>query len=293
MADAPITVIFADISGSTLLCAVRGDETAYKLVSTCLTILEGEVQRFGGRVIKRVGDAILAVFEQAEPAVRAAHGMQVALEAPGSEVHAEGVRVRVGVATGTAVLDAGDIYGDVVNVAARLTSLAGADEVFMAGETYEALPADMRDPIQVIDQLALRGRPDWVLVYRYLWKQEGATVSTNVRPRGYSAALELTYGSEKFQLGTSRPKLTVGRDPENDISIDETVVSRRHCEVVLRGDKFLLVDRSTNGTWVLTDGGDVFRVTREEITLAGSGRILPGRQNLEPVRYRVGPQTPA
>ena len=63
--------------------------------------------------------------------------------------------------------------------------------------------------------------------------------------------------------------------------------------MVLRGDKFLLVDRSTNGTWVLTDGGDTFRVTREEITLAGSGRILPGRQNLEPLRYRVGPQTPA
>jgi len=107
MADAPITVIFADISGSTMLCAVRGDETAYKLVSTCLTILEAEVQRFGGRVIKRVGDAILAVFDSAEPAVHAAQSMQIALEAPGSEVHAEGVRVRVGIATGTAVLDAG------------------------------------------------------------------------------------------------------------------------------------------------------------------------------------------
>ncbi len=292
MADAPITVIFADISGSTMLCAVRGDETAYKLVSACLTTMEAEVQRHGGHVIKRVGDAILAYFDAAEPAVHAAHSMQVALEAPGSEVHAEGVRVRVGVATGTAVLDAGDIYGDVVNVAARLTSLAGADEVFMAGETYEGLPPSMKDNVRVIDQLALRGRPDWVLVYQYLWKQEGATVSTNVRPRGYTAALEVTYGGTTFTLGPSRPKLTVGRDPDNDVSIDETVVSRRHCEVVLRGDKFLLVDRSTNGTWVLTDGGDTFRVTREEITLGGSGRILPGRQNLEPLRYRVGPQTP-
>jgi class 3 adenylate cyclase len=292
MADAPITVIFADISGSTMLCAVRGDETAYKLVSACLTTMEAEVLRHGGHVIKRVGDAILAYFDAAEPAVHAAHSMQVALEAPGSEVHAEGVRVRVGVATGTAVLDAGDIYGDVVNVAARLTSLAGADEVFMAGETYEGLPPSMKDNVRVIDQLALRGRPDWVLVYQYLWKQEGATVSTNVRPRGYTAALEVSYAGATHTLGPSRPKLTVGRDPDNDVSIDETVVSRRHCEVVLRGDKFLLVDRSTNGTWVLTDGGDTFRVTREEITLAGSGRILPGRQNLEPLRYRVSPQGP-
>ena len=143
MAEAPITVIFADISGSTMLCAVRGDETAYKLVSTCLNILESEVDRFGGRVIKRVGDAILAVFDAAEPAVHSAQGMQMALEAPGSEVHAEGVRVRVGIATGTAVLDAGDIYGDVVNVAARLTSLAGADEVFMVS-TDGRRPDDRR-----------------------------------------------------------------------------------------------------------------------------------------------------
>lgn len=91
MADTPITVIFADISGSTMLCAVRGDETAYKLVSTCLTILETEVRRFGGRVIKRVGDAILAVFDAAEPAVHAAQSMQIALEAPGSEVHGKSV----------------------------------------------------------------------------------------------------------------------------------------------------------------------------------------------------------
>ena len=251
--SAAVTVLFADISGSTLLCAVRGDETAYKLVSTALALLEEQVQRVGGRVIKRIGDAILAVFDAAGPAVHAAAGMQFALEAPGCEVRAEGVRVRMGIATGTAVLDAGDLYGDVVNVAARLVSLAGADEVL-------------------------------------LWKQEGATVSTVVRPRGLAAALEITYSGQTYGLGPERPNLTIGRDPDNAVAISESLVSRHHAELVLRGDKYLLVDRSTNGTWVLTDGGDTFRVTREELTLAGSGRILPGRQTLQPLRYRVGPR---
>ena len=148
----------------------------------------------------------------------------------------------------------------------------------------------MRGAIRVMDQLALRGRPGWVLVYQYLWKQEGATVSTVVRPRGLAAALEITYSGQTYGLGPERPKLTIGRDPDNDVAIPESVVSRHHAELVLRGDKFLLVDRSTNGTWVLTDGGDTFRVTREELTLAGSGRILPGRQTLQPLRYRVGPR---
>jgi adenylate cyclase len=288
--SAPVTVLFADISGSTLMYAVRGDEVAFRLTSTCLGLLEEQVRAFEGTVVKRVGDAILATFAGAEPALRAAIAMQRALEAPDCPVRGEGVLVRVGIASGTAVLEGGDVYGDVVNVAARLVSLAGADEIFLAGEAYDALPEEMRDGVRLIDQIALRGRPDWVRVHQYLWKQEGATVSAGERVRGYTAALEVTFGATVFALGPERPKLTLGRGPDNDITIDEEVVSRRHAEIVLRGDKFLVVDRSTNGTWVLTDAGDTFRLRRDEMTLAGSGRILLGRQTIEPVRYRVSPR---
>jgi adenylate cyclase len=291
-ASAPVTVLFADISGSTLMYAVRGDEVAFKLTSTCLTVLEEQVVRSGGRVIKRVGDAILAAFESAEAAVRAAAGMQRALESPDCPVRGEGVLVRVGIASGTAVHDEGDIYGDIVNVAARLVSLAGADEIFLTGESHATLPVEMQASTRPIDQLALRGRPDWVQVHEYMWKQEGATVRAGVgmRARGEPASLTVTYGPQTFTLGTERPKLTIGRDPDNDVTIEDDVVSRRHAEIVLRGDKFLVVDRSTNGTWILTDGGDTFRLNREELTLAGSGRILPGSQALEPLRYRLAPR---
>jgi class 3 adenylate cyclase len=289
---APVTILFADISGSTLMYAVRGDEEAFAITSKCLALLEDQVGSFGGRVIKRLGDAILAAFDGAEAAVRAAVGMHHALEDPDCELRQEAIHVRVGVASGTAVLTSGDVYGDVVNVAARLVSIAGADEIFMAGESYDTLPEEMREAVRLIDQLALRGRPDWVRVYEYLWKQEGATVSSGDRSTasGRRATLQVTYGSDTFALDTDRPKLTIGRDSDNDITIADDIVSRHHAEVVLRGDKFLVIDRSTNGTYVLTDGGDTFRVNREELTLAGSGRIIPGRKSLQPpVRYKLGP----
>jgi class 3 adenylate cyclase len=289
-AAARLSVLFADISGSSLMYAVRGDEAAFTLTSACLTLLEEQVKKFDGRVIKRVGDAILAVFDEAEAAVHAGAGMQHALEAPGCQIRSEGLRVRCGISSGTAVLDAGDVYGDIVNVAARLVSLAGADEVFLSGEAHDALPADMRDSIRLIDQFALKGRPNWVLVYQYLWKREDTTVKSSGPVRGYSAELELTYGSQVFELGPALPRLTIGREEDNDITIKEEVVSRHHAEVVLRGDKFHLIDRSTNGTWVLTDSGDSCRLTREELTLVGSGRILPGRDSMQPVRYRVMPR---
>lgn len=286
----PITALFADMSGSTLMYAVRGNEAAFQVASTCLTLLEESVKQSGGLVIKRVGDAILAEFNGGEAAVQAAVAMQHALEAPDCPVREDGVTVRVGIATGEAVHDDGDIYGDVVNVAARLTSLAGAAEIFLTGETHATLPEHMQASTRPIDQLALRGRPDWVLVHQYLWKQENVTVQATRHARGYDAALEVTYGADTFALGGNRPRLTIGRDPENDVTIEDDVVSRHHAEVILRGDKFLVVDRSTNGTYVVIDGGDTFRVSREELTLAGSGRIFAGRQSMAPLRYRVRPQ---
>jgi hypothetical protein len=235
-----------------------------------------------------VGDAVLAAFDAAVPAIQAAAGMQWALEAPECKLRAEGLHVRVGIASGTAVLDAGDVYGDVVNVAARLVSLAGADEIFLGGETYDALTPELRESVRLIDQLALRGRPDWVLVYEYLWKRENTTVGASDRTqRGGLTTIELSYGPQGFVLGADRPKLTIGRDADNDIAIAHDVVSRHHAQVVLRGDRFLLVDRSTNGTYVITDRGDSIRVSRDELVLLGSGRILPGRKTLQPIRYRV------
>ena len=287
IAPGPVTVLFADISGSTLMYAIRGDEVASKLTLTCLALLEDQVRLYEGRVVKRVGDGILATFETAQAAVGSAVGMQSALAAPDCPVQGEGVLIRVGIATGNAVFEGGDVYGDIVNVAARLVSQSGADEIFLEGETRERLSSEMRENTRLIDQLALRGRPDWVRVYQYLWKQEGVTISAGEYFRGCAATLEIRYGSQTFALGPARPRLAIGRDPDNDIIIEDEVVSRRHAEVVLRGDKFLVVDRSTNGTYVCTDGGDTVRLSREEITLVGAGRILPGRQTIEPLLYRV------
>jgi class 3 adenylate cyclase len=284
---ASLTVLFADMTGSTLLYALRGNEEAFSVTSGCLALLEEHVRASGGRVIKRIGDAVLATFATAAGAVSAAAAMHHALEDARRALHGENVHVRIGMSTGTAVLDDGDVYGDVVNVAARLVGLAGADEIFLAGETYEALPPAMHDSIRLIDQLALRGRPNAVVVYEYLWKTEGATVSAGEPTRSRGTILEVRYGTSSFALGPTRPLLKLGRDDENDIAVPEEVVSRHHADIVLRGDKFLVVDRSTNGTYVITDVGPSFRLTREELVLAASGRIYLGSKLLEPVRYQL------
>lgn len=281
------TVLFADISGSTTLYAVRGDAVAFQLTSRCLALLEEHVTAAHGRVVKRLGDGVLAVFDTAPPAVGAAIEIQRALAAADSVLRQEGLHVRVGISSGAIVLAPDDIYGDVVNVAARLVSLAGADEIVLSGSVHDALGEQARDATLLIDHLTLRNRPDPVPVYRYVWVAENQTVFVEKRRRGTTAVLEVTRGEQRFAVAAAAPRLTLGRAADNDLVVAEQAVSRYQAEIALRGDKFVLVDRSTNGTYVHVDGGPTFRVSRDEVTLSGSGTIVPGLELDPPIRYRI------
>ncbi|MGH7789294.1 MAG: adenylate/guanylate cyclase domain-containing protein, partial [Candidatus Binatia bacterium] len=110
----PLTVMFADITASTTLYAQRGDATAFALASECLGLVDAEIRAAGGRVIKHLGDGLLAVFDAPLPAVDAALRIRSTIAAPERGLLREGVRVRVGIASGAAVLAEGDVYGDTV-----------------------------------------------------------------------------------------------------------------------------------------------------------------------------------
>ena len=138
----PITVMFADMSGSTMLYAVHGDAAAFRLTSLCLELMEDHVCSAGGWVLKRLGDGVLGVFETSAQALDAVVGIQLALAEPGSSLQAKGgICVRAGISRGAVVGHKGDVYGDVVNVAARLVSIAKSNEIVLSGAAYEELPA--------------------------------------------------------------------------------------------------------------------------------------------------------
>jgi class 3 adenylate cyclase len=283
----PLTVLFADITGSTTLYAQRGDATAYALATQCLEVAGAQIGAAGGRVMKKLGDGLLAVFDTPVQAVQAAVQIRQGLDDPACTLASQGVRLRIGISCGRAVLVTDDVYGDVVNVAARLVALAGADEIFLSGKVYEALPPELRAKIRLIDQILLRNRPAPVLVYEYAREESEATVSVGVRRRASTATMEVTHGDQLLVVGPERPRVTIGRHAENDIRVEHDVVSRNHAEIALRGDRFVLVDRSTNGTYVHVDNGPMLRIVREEIVLAGHGRIVLGADEAPPIRFRV------
>jgi adenylate cyclase len=283
-----VTVLFVDISGSTALYAQRGDAAAFALTKACLDLVGAQVTAEGGRVLKQVGDGLLSVFDTSVQALRAAVRISQTTDDPACLLASEGVRVRSGISSGLAVLLADDVYGDVANVAARLVGRADAGEIFLSGRVYEALPAELRAKVRLIDQMLLRNRPTPVLVYKYAPDSPRATIEAVARRRASTATLEVTYGDLLLVVGPERPRVSLGRDPDNDICIEDDVVSRNHAEIALRGDRFMLIDRSTNGTYVHADNGPMLRLVREEIVLASAGRIVLGVEEAsQPILYRV------
>jgi class 3 adenylate cyclase/tetratricopeptide (TPR) repeat protein len=185
-ADAPaadvrkvVTVVFADVTGSTALGERLDPEALRRVMGRYFDEMAAVIERHGGTVEKFIGDAVMAVFgiprlheDDALRAVRAATGMRQALVELNRDIereHGEGLAARIGVNTGEVV--AGDpsagqrlVTGDAVNVAARLEQAATPGEILLGDPTYRLV----KDAVEVepVDALALKGKEDRVPAFR-------------------------------------------------------------------------------------------------------------------------------
>ncbi len=161
-------VLFTDIVGSTAFYEKRGDIEGLARVRRHNDLLFPVVQAHGGRVVKTIGDSIMAVFGDAPGAVRAAQEMHRALAA--EPTVDEPTRIRVGVHIGRVLKDGDDVYGDAVNTAARVASAAGADEVLVSDAVVATLPGDV--VVVAKGPVAMKGKAQPVMVSRVPWRAD-------------------------------------------------------------------------------------------------------------------------
>lgn len=93
-----------------------------------------------------------------------------------------------------------------------------------------------------------------------------------------SASMELRYGNTVLEISQTRPSVTMGRQEHNDLEVIDTRVSRSHARIEYRNGKFVLIDHSTNGTFMMTDDGKGINLKRSETVMQGSGIITLGRK---------------
>lgn len=277
-------VLFADVAGSTALYEVLGDQRAFALIEGCLSAMSACTADVHGRVVKTIGDAVMAVFRTADDAATAAAAMQLRVDALGPPV---GLRLglRIGFHFGPVVAHDHDVFGDTVNLASRLCDLASKGQVVTDQGTAARLSPVHAASLRKLYAIPVKGKEQEVDVVEFEWAPASAEKTVIFAPSAGAAAgrarLALDFAGSRVEMGPERRKVTVGRDLEADFTVRDPCVSRAHAMIERRRDRFVLVDHSSNGSFVSFEGRPETRVHHEELTLVGHGWIAFGQPRAE------------
>ena len=284
-------ILFADVSGSTSLYEKLGDQKALAAIETVLAELRKSISFQQGRVVKTIGDEVMAALPSADAAMQAACDMQNRVAAMPPMENAR-LAIRVGFHFGPAIEEAGDYFGDAVNVAARMAGLAKGGQIITSGPTVDALSPLLQKATRDLDAMTVKGKQDEIRICEVLWQDSDEV--TTLAPREAVAAarepvLTLSCGGASINVGSARSAVALGRDAGNDLVVEDKMASRVHVKIEYRRGKFFLTDQSTNGTWVTVEGDDEVLLKREQMMLRARGVICLGHSSRaeggEPVTF--------
>jgi adenylate cyclase len=280
-------VLFADLRGSTSMYEKLGNADATAVVSQSVALLARIVEIHEGLVVKTLGDGLMAAFVSATDAVMASDDMHESLErigAPDCPAGSMGSRIgplklQVGLAQGEVIEMSGDLFGDAVNVAARLLDHAGDNETLATAAVVKGLSEAMFSRIRSLDRMQLRGRVEPVHVHLLervrRFGDTAVTAFGDIEHADHEhEGIRLVWlDLNRIYAGNTLP-VVLGRSPQATYIIDDNRVSRSHARIDWHGGTFQLVDLSYNGTYVRFDHDpEIISLRRGSCTLHGSGAI--------------------
>ncbi len=136
----PVTLLFTDIADSTRYFETMGDIRGRQMIQTHNDLLFPVIEKYKGRIIKTIGDSIMASFDDPEKSVRCAVEMQKKLSDYNKKQDGtHKIKVRMGLHFGEAVVDGVDLFGDMVNTSARVEARANADEIIISSSLKDRI----------------------------------------------------------------------------------------------------------------------------------------------------------
>jgi class 3 adenylate cyclase len=239
------TVLFADLRGSTSLYESLGNAEAASVVTHSVNVVGRIIEGHGGRVIKTLGDGLMAVFSEPLPAVRAAEEVHESLERVTGAARPSRrpvMRVQIAAAHGEVIEVAGDCFGDAVNVAARLLDHAGDNETLVTAQTRAPLPPEVRERFRRLERLHLRGRVEPVEAWRLDPRRSTDAMSTmfgDTAPASVPEGIRLSCdGVSRIHTVRNLPVI-LGRSHEATYCLDDNRVSRMHARVEWHGGNLI------------------------------------------------------
>jgi class 3 adenylate cyclase len=289
--------MFAGITSGDSIFSELGDTWAVDVLTMVQQALREVTANHSGHVIKTIGTEIMCTFPSPARAAMASGDMHLRIRqgsnrrdqaaggdggSPGArgELGLRECRLRIGVSAGPAIEEDGDLFGDVVNVAARLMGLAKADQTLCTDVVVQQLPQELRSSIRFFDSVAPRGKQEQLHIHEVLWEVDDLTMAAPVIPvpsqRRRDSKLKIACEGREVELDPESPKFSIGRSEDNDLVCDGGFASRHHASVEYVKGRFVLTDQSANGTYLVNADGQLVTIRRDRHELEGSGKIYLG-----------------
>jgi len=292
--ESEVAILLVDITGSTPLYEAIGDAAAERQIGACIEVLRSIIARRRGAFILSRGDDVLCTFDDPGLALRAAREMLA--QAPTAQLAIHG-----GLHVGPVVHARGDIFGDAVNLTARLTALARPGEILISRRFVDGIPAAESASLRLLDHMTFKGKSAPTEIYSLVPEDGVARTeavfghgSGHTRTRYLRAVPEVSVTlryADRAHACKEQESLSIGRSDDCDVVIGRTWVSRQHAFVTIRRGKVQLEDRSSSGTYVSMRDGYEFFMRRETVLLTGAGTISPAVRpsdaSAEVVHYEV------
>jgi adenylate cyclase len=274
----PCAILFVDLFGSSELYQALGNARAHAAIGKTLGLLTQAVGRHCGDVVKTIGDGAMCVFASARHAMDAATDMQRCIKQSGllKDFAGKLPTIRVGFHYGPVISKGADVFGDAVNVAARVLAQAKPGEILLTRETAKALPKRAEHNIRSVGRTRVKGKAEPVELCQVILAPKGLTIPRS-RTQGPEYQLILMLGNKVAKIGPRKLVLRIGRNPDNEFVVSDPMASRVHARIEYRGGLFVLVDESLNGTYLAMGGKAELVLRRDEMPLASSGMISLGR----------------
>jgi class 3 adenylate cyclase len=225
-----IAVLFTDVVGSTTFFKTHGDIRGREMLRTHHRMAMSVIETYGGRLIKEVGDSVLVYFPATVDALNASIKIQQKFFLHNMEsIDEDQIHVRIGLHHGRVIVEDKDIYGDVVNVAAKLTNLARGDQVFVSHEIYEATKHLPSIQFEGIDFWKMQKVPDGLKIYKVIWEHAFAAppskkvfaivVHDPVRSSFRVTEDDINTPAGGITDGPQMPYISLNRTPGNDLAV--------------------------------------------------------------------------
>lgn len=291
------TVVFTDLHGSTAVFEALGNALATETITNITTWIAQQCELANGRVVKTLGDGVLALFPDGASAVRAVVELQrVHFKRMLRLAKDTAMPIRIGLATGDVELVAGDCYGDAVNVAARLCDLCGPNQIWADAASLNRVSEAPGVTFRILGPISIRGRAEPCTVYQIEWREEEVsdflTMQGDIDPKflpGESDVLgrevELRWLEHSQSFKSFELPVHIGRVRTVEFMVNDPRVSRTHARLEWRNGSVVLVDVSSYGSWIRfagANGADVL-LRREECVLHGEGELALGASFADPL----------